>query len=313
MPRPTLSSRTATIFSRSGEIDEPAFRLFLQRLVDARAGVCLGSGGSGEGHALTWDELRRVYEIGVETCKGKVALSANPPEQHTAARAIAHAQHAIAAGIDLINLYPPAGWHGFRATDDELLAFFEHVLGSIRHPVALTISPSMGYVPKAALIAGLCHRYGQIVEVNLPSGLAGNYLAEFKDALQRNDVAIGVMLTGSMNAFTLGASSITAPEANILPRTHRLYLDLYEAGRLEEMGDVYAGLNRFSRFVSRWAPHNARWIKMAMKVLKLPGGEGGLREPYRMPGAADLRTFTEGLLGLGVPELDDLARAAGLR
>ena len=28
---------------------------------------------------------------------------------------------------------------------------------------------------------------------------------------------------------------------------------------------------------------------------------------------ADLRTFTEGLLGLGVPELDDLARAAGLR
>ena len=57
----------------------------------------------------------------------------------------------------------------------------------------------------------------------------------------------------------------------------------------------------------------ARWQKMALKVFKLPGGEGGLRKPYLMPSDAEVERFTTGLLALGLTEIDELARAAGLR
>src|ERR1700704_4764680 len=103
-----LFCRTATTFSKAKKLDEDAFRQFLQRFVDAKLGVYLASGGSGEGHALSWDELRRVYTIGVEVCKGKVPVNANPPEQNTAQATIEHAKLAIDAGVEVVNIYGPA-------------------------------------------------------------------------------------------------------------------------------------------------------------------------------------------------------------
>ena len=66
------------------------------------------------------------------------------------------------------------------------------------------------------------------------------------------------------------------------------------------------------RYVTRWPNSTPRWIKMAMRVLRLPGGEGGLRSPYLMPSDAEVEDFQAGLLRLGIPEITSLARAAGL-
>ena len=71
----SMICRTATTFTPDGELDEDALRQFLQRFVNAKLGIYLASGGSGEGHALSLDEIRRVYEIGVEVCRGKVAVT----------------------------------------------------------------------------------------------------------------------------------------------------------------------------------------------------------------------------------------------
>src|ERR1700694_5768559 len=90
--------RNLTTFSKTGDLDEEAFRKFLQRMVDSKIGVYIASGGSGEGHALSRDELLRVYKIGVEVCKGKVPVNANLPDQMTAPATIEHATLAIAAG-----------------------------------------------------------------------------------------------------------------------------------------------------------------------------------------------------------------------
>jgi hypothetical protein len=62
--------------------------------------------------------------------------------------------------------------------------------------------------------------------------------------------------------------------------------------------------------VEQWP--GARWQKMALKVFKLPGGEGGLRKPYVMPTDAEVERFTTGLLALELAEIDELAQAAGL-
>jgi len=51
---------------------------------------------------------------------------------------------------------------------------------------------------------------------------------------------------------------------------------------------------------------------MAMRIFKLPGWQGGLREPYRMPPDEEVQRFQDGLLRLGLPEIEEQARAAGL-
>jgi 4-hydroxy-tetrahydrodipicolinate synthase len=306
-----LVCRSATTFSPAGELDEAALRLFLHRLVDADIGVYLASGGSGEGHALTDDELGRLYRIGVEVCKGRVSVNANIPEHHTATVTRARAEQAVAAGVDVINIYGPASWHGFRPTEAEHIAYYDNILPFIKHPVALAPLPVLGYTPSPAFIASLCHKYHQVVAVHL-SALGEGYFVQLKNRLTRR-VEIYVPLSGAVEALLLGASGIVSASANVLPKTYRRYADLFGAGKLEELASVYADILSFDEYVLQWQHGTPRWMKTMMKVLKLPGGEGGCREPYKMLDGADLQQFTRGLIALGIPEIDELAVAAGLR
>ena len=311
MANMTLLCRTITTFSKTKAFDEDAMRSFLQRLVDAKLGVYLGSGGSGEAHALSRDELRRVYEIGVAVCKGKVPVNANPPEQHTAQANIEHAQIAIKAGIEVVNIYGPAAWHGYRPTDLEFADYYDEIFAAIKHPVALAPNPTIGYTPRPALLANIANRYSQVVAVNL-RGVGDTYLIDLKDLMKR-DIEYYVPIGGSLNAFNLGATGLLAPEANIVPKSFRQYIDCYESGNYKELAVVYAHLLRITEYVAKWNQSNPRWQKMAMKVLKIPGGEGGLRGPYRMPPDDEVARFTDGLLRLRMPEIDEMARAAGLK
>ena len=54
-PQPLMFSMIVTPMDERGQVDEDGVRAHLGRMVDAGVGVYLGSGGSGEGHAL---ELR---------------------------------------------------------------------------------------------------------------------------------------------------------------------------------------------------------------------------------------------------------------
>ncbi|MDQ1425210.1 MAG: hypothetical protein QOD72_2708, partial [Acidimicrobiaceae bacterium] len=120
--------RAATTFTSEGAFDEEAFRAYLDRFVEAGLGVYLASGGSGEGHTLTGEELRAVYRVGVEVCKGKVPVISNQPEQYTARATIEHARLAVEAGVDAVNIYGPVGSHGETANESEFKEYFGRVL-----------------------------------------------------------------------------------------------------------------------------------------------------------------------------------------
>ena len=309
MPTINLLARNCTLFTPTKALDEDAYRESLQRFVEFRIGPFLASGGSGEANSLSRDEVRRVYEIGVEVCRGKVPVYANMPEVRTAQEAIDYSRLAIEAGVDIVNLYGPASLHGYRPTDGELTAYFDEVLTAIRHPVTLAPNPIQGYPINARLIADFCNRYSQVESVTL-NGLDGDaYFIDLKDALTR-DLGVNVPLAGSLHTLGLGATGLSCNQINFIPRTVRHYVDCYERGDLAEAHQIYADLHRFNRFVEQW--RGARWQKMALKVFKLPGGEGGLRKPYLMPSDAEVERFTRGLLALGLAEIEELAEAAGL-
>jgi 4-hydroxy-tetrahydrodipicolinate synthase len=304
-----LLARNCTLFTADKALDEEGYRRSLERFVEFRVGPFLASGGSGEANSLSWEEVRRVYEIGVAVCKGRVPVYANMPEVRSAQEAIDFSKLAIECGVDVVNLYGPAALHGYRPTDGELTTYFDDVLGAIKHPVTLAPNPVQGYTPKASLMADLCNRYPQVVSVTL-NGFDGDvYFIDLNDGIKRSGVGMNVPLAGSLHTLGLGATGLSCNQVNLLPKTVRRYVDLCERGELAEAHQIYADLHRFNRYVEQW--RGARWQKMALKVFKLPGGEGGLRKPYLMPADEEVERFADGLLQLGLAEIDELAQAAG--
>jgi 4-hydroxy-tetrahydrodipicolinate synthase len=297
----TTLCRTATTFTPGKQLDEEALAAFLGRLADAGLGFYLGSGGSGEGHALSPAELDRVYRVGVAVAAGKVQANANLPEQHTVAHTVAHAEIAAKAGVDVINIYGPTGWHGYRPTDDELRAYHDEVLSQVRHPVALAPNPIIGYTPSPALVAELCQRHGQVVAVNL-AGLGDSYYLRLRDALRR-EVEVYVPFRSSRHTLAAGATGLLGAEANIIPQTFRRYLDAYAAGDDAGLTESYAELVRFGDYVQPWHNTSPRWLKMAMTVLGLPGAAGGVRDPYRDATPEQLAAFAPSFRELDVREV----------
>jgi dihydrodipicolinate synthase/N-acetylneuraminate lyase len=318
MSKLKLACRTATTFSKDGAFDEDTFRRFLQRFVDAGIGIYLASAGTAESNAMTDEELRRMYRVGVEVCKGKVPVNANPPERPTVRETLKNIMIAIEEGVEMVNVYGPPGWHAYRPTNEEYIAFFDQLLPAVKHPIAFTPNPSLGYLPQPDVIIDLCLRYSHIVALNLSNQRDDHYfiacrekLIELKGKLGRT-VEIHVPIKGSLTALLLGAAGLIGGDLNIIPKTGRLYLDLYESKKYEEAALVYADIRRFIEYIAPWDKAHARYTKMAMRVLKIPGGEGGLRGPYVMPPESELEKFADGLLRLRIPEISELARAAGL-
>jgi len=299
----------ATVFAPDGGLDEAAFRGYLQRQIDARLGVYLGSGGNGETHAMTPDELHTMYRIGVETCRGRVKVHANLPEEHTADATIAQARIAIDAGVEALHLYTLEGRHGYRPTDPELIGYFDDVLAAIDYPVIIAVNPTMGYSPKPPVIAQIIRRHQQIIGARL-SSQPQIYLLDLQDMVDRPIEYHWQLGSGALDPMAFGAT-LFAAEANIIPATFRLFIDQARSREFEAAGKTLADIRRFNRLIMQWGPC-ARWIKMCMRLLRLPGWEGGLRKPYLMPPEDEMRGFASALLSLRIPEIDAMARAAGL-
>jgi dihydrodipicolinate synthase/N-acetylneuraminate lyase len=309
MAQPDFYTMCATVFARDGRFDESTMRRYLQRQIEARLGVYLGSGGNGETHAMSVEELSRLYGVGVEECKGKVPVHANLPEEHTAEQTIAQARIAVAAGVEALHLYTVEGRHGYVPTEAELIGYFDDVLAAIQHPVVIAVNPTMGYIPRPQVIAEICRRHEQVIAVRL-SAQRDIYLLNVQDALGRAIHCHWQLGSGALDPLALG-TSLFAAEANVIPQTFRRFVDLAQAGQLAAAGEVLGQIRRFNQLVMEWGPC-ARWIKMAMKFLKLPGWEGGLRRPYLMPTDDVVIDFGERLLQLRIPEIDAMARAAGV-
>jgi dihydrodipicolinate synthase/N-acetylneuraminate lyase len=306
---PNFFTMCATVFSPDGGIDDAAFRGYLHRQIDAGLGVYLGSGGNGETHAMSRDELHTMYRIGVEMFRGKVPVHANLPEETTADATIAQARIAVDAGVEALHLYTVEGRHGYKPTDRELIGYFDDVLSVIDHPVVIAVNPTMGYIPKPAVIASIIRDHKQITGARL-SGQPQIYLIDLQDMVDRPIEYHWQLGSGAFDPLALGAT-LFAAEANIIPKTFREFIDHAQGGRFTAAGKTLADIRRFNRLIMQWGPC-ARWIKMCMRILRLPGWEGGLRKPYLMPADDEVRDFAAALLRLRVPEIDAMARDAGL-
>ena len=168
----------------------------------------------------------------------------------------------------------------------ELIGYFDDVLAVIDHPVVIAVNPTMGYIPKPPVIAQIIRRHQQIVGARL-SGQPQIYLIDLQDMVDRTIEYHWQLGSGALDPLALGAT-LFAAEANIIPETFRSFIDHARAGRFADAGKVLADIRRFNRLIMQWGPC-ARWIKVCMQILRLPGWEGGLRKPYLMPPDDEMR------------------------
>lgn len=298
----TMFCMSATIFNEDGSLDDDGLRKHLQRLVDARNGIYLGSGGAGEGHVLTPKELRQVYDVGVDVAKGKVPLYANPRKSRSAAAMYDVAKEAVAAGVDVVQLYQLDGGHGMIPTQREQEAYWKELLDKISHPVAISIHLYAGYMATPAFLKELCGRYEQICAINV-MGPGNGYFIQLRDTLPES-VKLYTGVAQLVEVATLGAAGALLAENNIIPNLCQQIADGYEAGDLAKVSEATKNVQRFSNIVSQWAPSTARWVKMAMKVLDL--GSSTLRPPYLMPTEEEQQRMSASFDALNIRALEGL-------
>lgn len=302
-PELVMFCMVATPFLEDGALDEVGLRVHVRRLVGAGQGIYLGSGGAGEGHVLTVDELRRIYDIGVQEAKGKVPVCANPRESRSAQAMYEVAKQAVDADVDMVQLYQLDGGHGMIPTQIEQEAYFRELLDELKHPVAISIHALAGYRATVPFLVDLCARYSQIAALNVmhPSNA---YFMELRDALPAS-VRLYTMSTNLVHVLTLGASGALLAENNVIPNICQSIFDAYESGDLAAVSLGTQTLQRFDNIVYRWMPSTARWVKMAMKVLGQ--GNGVLRPPYQLPGEDEQRKMATAFANMKIQDLEDRA------
>jgi 4-hydroxy-tetrahydrodipicolinate synthase len=298
----TMFCMSQTPFQEDGSLDEPALRAHLQRLVEARNGIYLGSGGAGEGHVLTRQELRRVYEIGVEEAKGKVPLYANPRESRSAEAMLEVAREAVAAGVDCVQLYQLDAGHGMIPTQVEQELYWSTLLDALDSPIAISIHGYAGFKATPEYLKELSDRYPQLIAVNVMN-FDVDYFMKVLDILPER-IALYSSYINLLQMAALGASGCLMAENNVIPNITQAISDGYRDGDLEKVAENARNLQRFGSIVHQWAPSTPRWVKMALKVLDL--GNGVLRPPYALPPEAEQKKMSAQFDRLRVRELEAL-------
>jgi dihydrodipicolinate synthase/N-acetylneuraminate lyase len=102
-------------------LDEDGFAPLATFLVEGGLDGILAMGTTGEGILLGLEERKRVCDLFVRACRGRLALAVHCGAQ-TTADTIVLAEHAAAAGVDGVAVISPPY---FPLDDDALLAHFE--------------------------------------------------------------------------------------------------------------------------------------------------------------------------------------------
>jgi 4-hydroxy-tetrahydrodipicolinate synthase len=298
-PVPAQKVVVVTPFTDTGALDEAALRAVVDRLAPFGFGLYLGSYGSGEGHLLNRDEIRRVYEIAVTAAAGRAPVYAAALGFTTTAQTVEMAHEARAAGVDAVQLVPPRpGPPNTAPPPHELAAYYTDFLDNFDGDVHLSNEGFLvGYSVPAPLLVEMALRYPQVTSINATDPDVG-HLADLVDGLA-GAVPVHVGLLGQLpTALALGAAGPMGFEAIIAPRVCVEMLDGYRSGRVTDFADRYRQMLALHRLLMR--AKNPRSVKAALNLVGVPAG--ATRRPYLPLPAEETELIRAGLVALGLIE-----------
>jgi 4-hydroxy-tetrahydrodipicolinate synthase len=296
-PVPAHKVVVVTPFTDDGELDERALHLVVGRLAAFGFGLYLGSYGSGEGHLLSRDEIRRVYEIAVAASGGRAPVYAAALGFTSTDLIIELAHEARSAGVDAVQLVPPRpGPPSTAPPEHELTAYYTDVLDGFDGDVHLSNEGFLaGYSVPAPLLAQMALRYPQVTSINA-TDLDIGHLADLVEGLAGAVPVHTGLLPQLPTALALGAAGPMGFEAAIAPESCVEMLDGYFSHRMDAFTRCYRRMLGLHRLLMH--AKNPRSVKAALNLLGVPAG--ATRRPYLPLPQAETERIRHGMAALGL-------------
>jgi 4-hydroxy-tetrahydrodipicolinate synthase len=291
-----------TPFDATGAVDEEAFRQNLDILLGSGATGFIIGGCTGEFWAMTPDERKKLYRLGVEAVDGRGTVIVGTGAI-TVRDAVDLTNAADEAGADGVLILPP---YFVKLTDDEIFAHYEAICAEVSLPIMLYNIPGNAVNALSPRLVERLAALDKVVAVKESSGDWNNYYATAIAVQDRLRVFCGPSSVFGVGAVLLGADGIIDCFPNVWAPGG---LDLFYAAKEARLDDA-RHLQEIGRRLTDLFTSEGRTLypstKAAMKLLGLPGGE--LRPPLRPLSREQVDGLARGLAELGLLPAADRQR-----
>ncbi len=262
-----------TPFTRSGDIDEAAYRRVVDLVIEAGCHGVISAGSTGEFFLMTNDERKRVFSIAVDQAAGHVPVIAGTSAIRTE-DVVDMTRYAAKVGCSGVMVLPPIY---IGVTERELVEFYSRVSGEGGLPIMLYNSPS---AVRTSLTPPLVERLMGLDNVVAIKDSSRD-LRQLSDLVRfcghEIQVFIGIedML---LPALAIGAVGAVAMVPQVVGR---MAVELYEtavAGEMERARELHYKIVRVYDLFKVGSGYVA--IKESMNIL---GGPGGYSRPPMLP------------------------------
>ncbi len=280
-----------TPLSADGAIDRAALAGEVEYLLDRGVhGLCV-TGSTGEGHALSDEEVAEVARVVVAAVRGRVPVLGGVIRNSTRT-AVRCAQGLRAAGVDALQVTPV---HYLFAPDGDATIVYYRTIG------AATGLPVYVYnvIPWAAIEpAVLLRLFAEVPAVAgvKQSGGDMHKLADLLAAVDPHHAVLSAVDDLLLPSFVLGAQGAIAAVLTAAPAQAVALWDAVRAGRLDDARRLHATLLALWRALE--GPNMPARLKVA---LELQGRRGGLpAQPQAAVGPAERDTLRRTLGAAGL-------------
>ncbi|MFZ4453706.1 dihydrodipicolinate synthase family protein [Salibacterium aidingense] len=221
-----------TVFNEDESINIELFREHLRYLLSNNIGGISIGGSTGEGHALSSQELKQLVEIGVEETQGKVPVIAGIIRD-SARDAIEYAKVAKGAGADYLMITPV---HYFLPDDDAHYEFYKAISDAVELPIII-----YNVVPTAVITPECMKKLAEIKNIIGIKQSGGDIHALNKMMLELPEEQIVWSAVDALlyPTYALGAEGSIAAILTVLPELCVEQWEACEQGDFEKAKEIH--------------------------------------------------------------------------
>lgn len=254
-----------TPFQADGQVDYPALKKLVDRLIDGGVEYLVSLGTTGESATLSKDEKKKVWAFTAEAVNKRVLLVAGIGGNNTI-ETVAEIKAFDTTGYDAILSASP---HYNKPTQEGIYQHYKAIAETSALPIILYNVPSRtGSSVSAETTVRLANDFGNIIGIKEASG---NF--ELLNQLMRDKPAGFLVISGddpiSLQMIAMGAVGVISVVGNALPKQFSDMIRLCLAGDYNGAQPAHYSMIEFTRLM--FAEGSPAGVKTALKQAGICG------------------------------------------
>jgi len=269
-----------TPFKKNLEVDYDGLRENIQFQIESNVDGIVPCGTTGEAATLSMEEHKKIIDVAVDECNGKIKVIAGTGSNNTT-EAIELTKHAKDAGADACLLIAP---YYNKPTQEGIYQHYKKISETIDIPLILyNIKSRTGVNIEVDTILKLS-KIKNIIGIKEASGDLNQVSAIIHGVKLMNNENF-VLLSGddtlTMPIMALGGKGVISVVSNIVPREVKALTDYCLSGNFEKAREIHYKLLDLMKVM--FIETNPCPVKYAMNVLKEKNKKGMNAGNLRLP------------------------------